>query len=309
MKFGVFSVSTPEYTPEETVKLLKEIGYDAVEWRVTDMPPAEGEAHPMEARFGGNLTEEQRYNYRYWINNKSTVDSHNVLEAATEATKFANEAGIETFALSSYYNTDQYDELVDVYKAAEANGIPGVRVGLVSYDFDKEEKTVHELNAKMRAELERLVELSKETGVKTLIEIHHNTLIAGFSAAYNMLRGLDPQYIGCIVDPGNMVNEGREDYRKGFELLGDFVAHVHVKNGRYVEKEERDALGVKQWEFVWTPLEEGQADILRLFKVMKDVGYDGSVSLEDFSNEHPTEEKLRRNLEFMKKAKELAENL
>jgi sugar phosphate isomerase/epimerase len=306
MKFGVFSVSMPEYTPEETVKLLKEIGYDAVEWRVTDLPPAEGEEHPMAAQFG-EMSDEQRYAYRYWIDNKSTIDSHNVMEATTEATKFTNETDLETFALSSYYNTDQYDELIDVYKAAEANNIPAVRVGLVTYDFDKEEKTVPELNQKMRSELERLVDLSKETGVKTLIEIHHGTLISGFSAAYNMLRGLNPQYIGCIVDPGNMVAEGYEDYRKGFELLGDFVAHVHMKNGRYVEKDERDALGAKQWEFVWTPLKEGQANLLRVFQVMKAVGYDGSVSLEDFSNEATTEEKLRENLEFMKKAKNLAD--
>lgn len=304
MKFGVFSVSMPEYTPKETVKLLKDIGYDGVEWRVTDMPPAEGEEHPMAAVFGGELTDEQRYEYRYWINNKSTVDSHNVMEATSEATKYADETGIETFALSSYYNTDQYEKLVDVYKAAEANNIPAVRVGLVSYDFDEEEKTVPELNAKMREELERVIELSKETGVKTLIEIHMKTLISSFSAAYNMLRGLDSKHIGCIVDPGNMADEGFEDYRKGFELLGDFVAHVHMKNGKRVEKEERDAIGAKQWNFVWTPLKEGQADLLRVFEVMKAVGYDGTVSVEDFSNEYPTEEKLRQNLEFLQKAKE-----
>lgn len=33
MKYGVFSVSMPEYDPEETLKVLKELGYDGVEWR------------------------------------------------------------------------------------------------------------------------------------------------------------------------------------------------------------------------------------------------------------------------------------
>ena len=28
MKYGVFSVSMPEYNPEETLKILKELGYD-----------------------------------------------------------------------------------------------------------------------------------------------------------------------------------------------------------------------------------------------------------------------------------------
>ena len=32
MKFGVFSVSMPEYGIEESVRLLKELGYDGVEF-------------------------------------------------------------------------------------------------------------------------------------------------------------------------------------------------------------------------------------------------------------------------------------
>lgn len=299
MKFGVFSVSMPEYTIAETVQLLKEIGYDAVEWRVNTMPPADAEAHP--------ISDPQRFAHRYWSNNRSTIDAENVIEAASEATRLAREAGLETFALSSYYNTDQYDELEQVFRAAQVNDIPAVRVGLAGYNASKETQSIPFLNQKMRAELERLVDLAKDCGVKALIEIHMNSLISSFSAAYNMLKGLDPQYVGCIIDPGNMVCEGYEDYRKGFELLGDFVAHVHMKNGRYVEKAERNELGAKQWEFVWSTLEEGQADLLRVFHVMKKLGYDTTVSVEDFSNDHSTEEKLRRNLDFMRRAKAIAD--
>ena len=37
MKFGVFSVSMPEYSPEKSIELLKELGYDGVEWRVAEI--------------------------------------------------------------------------------------------------------------------------------------------------------------------------------------------------------------------------------------------------------------------------------
>ena len=39
MKTGVFTVSMPEYSPKEAVRILKELGYDGVEWRdhKTDM--------------------------------------------------------------------------------------------------------------------------------------------------------------------------------------------------------------------------------------------------------------------------------
>ncbi|POP36226.1 sugar phosphate isomerase/epimerase, partial [Blautia producta] len=38
MKTGVFTVSMPEYSPKEAVRILKELGYDGVEWRVAPLP-------------------------------------------------------------------------------------------------------------------------------------------------------------------------------------------------------------------------------------------------------------------------------
>ena len=37
MKYGVFTVSMPEYDVEETAKILSDLGYDGVEWRVFDV--------------------------------------------------------------------------------------------------------------------------------------------------------------------------------------------------------------------------------------------------------------------------------
>ena len=34
MKFGVFTVSMPEYDAVQTLRKLKEFGYDGAEWRV-----------------------------------------------------------------------------------------------------------------------------------------------------------------------------------------------------------------------------------------------------------------------------------
>lgn len=42
------------------------------------------------------------------------------------------------------------------------------------------------------------------------------------------------------------------------------------------------------------------ADLKRLFSVMNKFGYDGTVSIEDFSNEEETKVKLENNLAYMK---------
>ena len=49
MKFAVFTVSIPEWTPDVAVDRLKAIGYDGVEWRIQDQS-----ATPGAATFWGN---------------------------------------------------------------------------------------------------------------------------------------------------------------------------------------------------------------------------------------------------------------
>ena len=135
--------------------------------------------------------------------------------------------------------------------------------------------------------------------VKVVLEIHMDTMIASPSAAYRALEGFDPEYFGLIFDPGNMVNEGVEEYQKSFELLGDYIAHIHIKNGVLVPDGE-DNLGAAKWKRQWCPLKKGMADLKRLFSVMNKFGYDGTVSIEDFSNEEETKVKLENNLAYMK---------
>ena len=70
-----------------------------------------------------------------------------------------------------------------------------------------------------------------------------------------------------------MVNEGFEDYQKSFELLGDYIAHIHIKNG-ILAPDGEDELGACKWKRVWTPLKKGMADLKKLFAVARKAGYD-----------------------------------
>ena len=43
VRFAIFTVSLPEWTPDEAVAQLAALGYDGVEWRVTDQAPHDGD--------------------------------------------------------------------------------------------------------------------------------------------------------------------------------------------------------------------------------------------------------------------------
>lgn len=286
MKYGVFSVSMPEYNPEETLKILKELGYDGVEWRVTNIPKEVPENIPFERR--------------YWGNNKSTIEIDTIEEKAEELKALCDSYGIEIFSLTTYLAPADYEKVEPVLRAAQKMGVKMIRVFPPSYQPTDTQKPYQELMYESKAYMKKLEAMGRKYGVKILSEIHMNNLNASPSAAYRLVEGCDPNYVGVIFDPGNMVNEGYEDYQKSFELLGPYIAHVHVKNAVLVE-DGRDELGCKKWSRQQAPLWDGMADLRELFRVMKKYGYDDTVSVEDFSNEQPTYEKLKANIEFIKK--------
>ena len=274
-----------DYSSVHCVWTLKELGYDGVEWRVAEMPEKEPENVP--------------FALRYWACNKSTLELRSIEAEAAKAKALCDEAGLEIFGLTTYLATNELEPLTRVFHAARSIGCRQVRVGLVPYNPAKADAPYPVLFARMREDLKAIDALAAETGVKAVLEIHMDTLLSSPSAAYRALEGFDPAHIGLIFDPGNMVNEGFEDYQKSFELLGDYIAHIHIKNG-ILAPDGEDELGACKWKRVWTPLKKGMADLKKLFAVARKAGYDGTFSIEDFSNDEATPDKLRENIAYLK---------
>ena len=286
MKYGVFTVVMPEYTPEEGIRLLKELGYDGVEWRVTEVPKEAPRNVP--------------YARRYWGDNKCTIDVNTVEQQAEYLKQLGEKYGIECFALASYLRPSDTERIESVMRAAKILGAPKIRIFQEGYNSGDDQMNYRLALAKCRMELQALEPMCRKYGVKMILEMHHNTLVSSPSAAYNVLCGLDPDCFGINIDPGNMVYEGFENYQKAFELLGAFIDHVHVKNA--IRKENgRDEFGSKVFSNVWAPLWDGSADLRELFRVLKKFGYNGTVSVEDFTDEQPTREKLASDLAYIKK--------
>lgn len=286
MKFGVFTVCMPEYSPEEGIKLLKELGYDGVEWRVTNIPAEKPQ----------NVAHDQRY----WGDNKCTIDVETVEQQAPYLAELGKKYGIECFALASYLRPAETEKIESVMRAAKIVGAPKIRVFQENYKPSDDQKHYRLAMAECRMQLQALEPLCRKYGVKIILEMHHGTLLSSPSAAYNVLCGLDYNCFGINIDPGNMVYEGFEDYQKAFELLGPYIDHVHVKNA--IRKENgRDELGSKKFKNEWAQMWDGSADLRELFRVLKKYGYDGTVSVEDFTDELPTKEKLKADFEYIQK--------
>lgn len=286
MKLSVYTVSLPEYDIEQSVELIREMGYDAVEWRVDSTAGIPLSMFPADV---------DPYTIRYWADNKSTLDVNNVMEDCLKAKALCDKAGLEIVNLAGSIGNEE--TLEQILEAAAAIGVKTVRGPMTAYTADK--PFTEQLQA-AREYLIRVEPLLKKHGIKMLLETHHGMITASASATMRLLEGLDPNSFGVIFDPGNMVFEGYEDYAKSFDMLGDYLAHVHVKNAAQNPAGENE-LGATKYSKDWMPLDKGSADLAYLVECLVKIGYQGALSVEDFSNELPTREKLEQDAVYLRK--------
>jgi len=274
VKFGVFTVMLPDLTPEAAVAALRATGYDGVEWRVATVPANVRNDPPS-----------------FWGNNLCTLAP--TPADAQRGRALAADAGLAIPNLGTYIVVGDLPAVANAMQLAVTAGAPAVRVGVARND---QPGNVDALFTQSRAFLQEVETLSRRHHVKALIEMHHGTIAASASAARHLVDGLDPTCIGVIHDCGNMVFEGYEDYRRGLETLGPYLAHVHVKNAAY----DRPAIG-GVWRARWAPLQDGVVDFAALFAALRSVGYDGWVVVEDFSQAYDSRTALRENLTFLRR--------
>jgi sugar phosphate isomerase/epimerase len=277
VKFSVFTASTPEWTPSEAAKILAEQGWDGIEWRITDQSAPEGATG-------------------FWAGNKATWPLTGLEDSLEEIKAITADAGLEFSSIGGYVPPTRRDDADRMLAATAALGAGRVRVAGLEVAHDQ---TYREAFAACREHWEWVEDRARHHGVRALIELHHDTLTPSASAARRLLEGLDPAHVGVIHDIGNMVIEGWEKPVHGLDLLGEYLAHVHVKNAAFqLAGVESD--GTLRWEPNWVPLREGRAHLPEFFRALAAVGYDGWVAVEDFSDAAPLAERTAANLEYLR---------
>lgn len=263
---------------EETAKTLSSEGYEGIELRVRDLP----EKIKNDA-------------YSFWGNVKNDIGVKNLAEKSKEIRGICDKYKLEICALGTYLNCDEFDLIEEVCKSLPELGCSKLRVGVPLYNRMENYNNLYNKTIKDYKKVEKIMKKSK---AKALLETHMGTIIPSASLAYRVASNFDPKYVGIIYDPGNMVTEGNENYKMGLELLGEYLSHVHMKNAVWTVKETKPD-GKKVWQTKVCPLNEGSADLNQFADDLRSVGYNGWLSLEDFSDVK-TIEKIRNGIRYIK---------
>lgn len=209
-------------------------------------------------------------------------------------------------AVAAWINAGELWKTDLIHRWSEAVAAAGggmLRVGQpwVSFDFNQ---SIHQrdsfplLEKLTRDGLERLVPLSRQYGIRYVIEIHMGGVVASPATARDLVAGLDPRAVGVIYDPANTIYEGFLRPRTGVELLGDYLAYVHVKNLTIEPDTSRPdpTPGVRRTRFNWkaVPLWEGMIDWAEFAFALRLAGWGGWLSVEEFDADHAEAELVAR---------------
>ncbi|MDQ0903756.1 MULTISPECIES: sugar phosphate isomerase/epimerase [unclassified Paenibacillus] len=271
MKLSVFTVATPDLTPEELAKAAIAAGIEGIEWRFKDIPADAVNEKPS-----------------FWRNNLCSIDPNGSDEELERFRLAAVNNNLVNLSITPYLNACNVAETEHVFKTAQKIGASFIRVGVPGYD---KSKNYNDLYATAVDYLHHVQEFAQQYGIKALTEIHHNTITPSAGLAHRLVSNFNSDYIGVLHDAGNMVHEGYENFRMGLELLGPYLAHVHVKNARWLPTGEEQE-GIKLWKSEWAPLNEGIVNWKQLLNDLKEVGYDGYLGIEDFSGQYGSQEML-----------------
>jgi len=282
LKLSVFTVATPDVTPERLCELAESAGIEGIEWRCKETPEELKLTKPS-----------------FWGNNQCTINPAATEEEIAQFVGAAAQYGRQSIAVTPYLTCGDVEGTEQAFKLAKQLGATMVRVGVPSYNRTR---PIQELLAESDAYLQQVVPLARDYGVKALVETHHNTIAPSASLAHRLVSGHNPDHIGVLYDPGNMVHEGFENYRMGMELLGPYLAHVHVKNAVWTPEQdsinyiaavqggtaEPAPLEPVDFKGEWRPIASGIVPWKQVLSDLQAVGYNGWLGVEDFSNTYDT---------------------
>ncbi len=183
-------------------------------------------------------------------------------------------------------------EIVDL--AVEFNSsVITTHIGVIPSDENSE---------KFKVMLNALTELglyAKSKGVTFAIETGPETAPTLYKFLSKTKGG-----VGVNLDPANFVMVTGQDPVEAVYLLKDYIVHTHLKDGKMLKKTDPqiiydhfaeggiEALNVADY-FIETPVGEGDVDFNNYVKALKDIGYDGYLTIERETGANPTDDILK----------------
>ncbi|MCL6519272.1 MAG: sugar phosphate isomerase/epimerase [Armatimonadetes bacterium] len=209
----------------------------------------------------------------YWLEPESYA------EALPGYVQAAEKAGLEVKFADTSFPMGELARDNTPLKVLADNGIEAVRLGYIAKN---DAGHMRDLANLARYLAEGVAHAAEDAGIKAVIQLHGNCYPHNSTAAWPMVKGLDPKYIGIMIDPGNNLHqEGFERWDYQIQLLGEYIAAVGAKDAVRVRSGQPDS-PTKGWVSEFVPAFEGQANWEQICAELHNIGFSGPMILMPF---------------------------
>lgn len=207
--------------------------------------------------------------------------------------------GIEVwFATAGFEAEEMIVDPSPLHLLAE-NGITDFRMGYFKVKGNDVRGSLDEARRKM----EKIAALSEKAGIRCIYQVHHGMLIPNASAAYPLVKDLDPRFVGVELDPGNQTFEGWESPSRSAHLLGEYLTAMGIKDSCVRRDEAKASEPGKGWSRSWCPLTEGVINWHEVIRALNAVDFNGTFVFMPFYNEGDPPEmtaNLKREVAYLR---------
>ena len=189
----------------------------------------------------------------------------------------------------------------EAYDILSSNGIEMIRLAYIERDDDRNPRALEDIG---RRYAETAARYAEKYGVRSVIQLHGGFYPHNASAAWPLVKDLDPRFIGIKLDPGNnFAQEGYEHFGYQIRLLGEYIAAIGAKDGAPLRIGDPDV--AKGWVRPFVPAYAGMADYKSIFPILKETGFTGPAVLMPFYHEDNPEllmKEFTKEIAYLKSA-------
>ena len=277
-------------------------------------------------------------NYKYSVNTNGLKNNHSTKEIVDmsvalnldgiewglsgldglddEIKEMANRTQDAGLGVAGYINGGKFWQIDDLQRWGDAVASVGgnlLRVPHPWIAFDLAESlhqkdSFNDIFKKCLDAMPEVIEVSKSTGVRFVLETHGGALAASPLLIRELFKGVNPKYVGAIYDPANTLLEGGLRPRSEVEVFGPLLAYVHAKNTEYhLDSKKLENPTRSQWKHSTVPPDVGIIDWVEIFFALNCTGFEGYISMEEFfaDDDNPIDS-LRKALTFLKECEAVA---
>ena len=197
------------------------------------------------------------------------VTPENALEKLPRWREAFSKAGLAIGLVTAptSFNDPDHPDAIRIFKACQAAGIPGVKVGYFPFEGD-----FQRISRQARRALEGFATLAEKTGVKALFHTHSGRNLGNNAAGQRLLlEGLDPHRIGSFLDTGHLALGGGP-FPMEMELVKPWFSSLAIKDVEWTK-------GAKGWKSTIVPAGQGIVRWNEVGIALKSAGFQGTVSL------------------------------